>query len=352
MNSFKRIFLVFTLVFGPLYAPAVRAAEASEELQVLQKKAAKLYQTGFYREALQTAQQVLALTVREYGPDHEQTSIQAYGVGLTAEAAGDFAEAEHQYAETLRIREKLYGPESAGVATALERLGHAVLSARPSEAEPLFLRELKIWRDLIGEHAIAAGAYAGLGAVNLMRNDYSSALTYYRRAVQQITSQTAAQAVARSVIEADIKRHREIFIDLARAASGLRRQPSADQALLMEETYAAGQRAWGTSAASALAKMTARLKAGDTELGRAIRRLETLNERILALHDDDMKALAAWSKVQQADPAYRQTLDAFRAASIASGKANAPVVKRQKELIERLQDLLKRCPSSGRAQGL
>jgi CHAT domain-containing protein len=142
-----------------------------------------------------------------------------------------------------------------------------------------------------------------------------------------------------------------VFIGLARAAAGVRRQPGADQAALMEETFVAGQRAWATSAASALAKMTARLKAGDTELGGAIRRLETLNDRILALHNEDMQALAAWSKVQQADPAYRQTLEAFRAASIASGKANAPVVKRQRELIEALQDILKRCPPSAAKPG-
>ncbi len=355
MNGYGRIFLTLALVLTALIAaraPDLRAAEPSEKLQALQKKAASLYVSGFYREALETAKQALALTVEEYGPDHEQTGIQAYGAGLTAEAAGDLAEAEREYAESVRIREKVYGADSAGVATALERLGHVVLSAgKPSEAEALFMRELKIWRGLLGEHAITADAYAGLGAVNLMRNDFPGALNYYRKAVQQLTSQTAAQAAARSVIEADIKRHREIFIGLARAASGLRRQPGADQAALMEETFAAGQHAWATSAASALAKMTARLKAGDTDLGRAIRRLESINERILALHEEDMTALADWSKVQQADPTYRETVAAFRAVSIEQARVNAPVVKRQKELIEQLQDLLKRCPLGGGQRG-
>ena len=63
------------------------------------------------------------------------------------------------------------------------------------------------------------------------------------------------------------------------------------------------------------------------------RRLETLNDGILVLHEEDMKALAAWSKVQQSDPAYRQTLEEFRAVSLASGKTNAPVIKRQRELV-------------------
>ncbi|HZV19994.1 MAG TPA: CHAT domain-containing protein, partial [Hyphomicrobiales bacterium] len=125
----------------------------------------------------------------------------------------------------------------------------------------------------------------------------------------------------------------------------------AAQVTLLEETFTAAQRAWATSAASALAKMTARLKAGETELGRAIRQLDGLNERILALHDEDMKALAAWSKVQQADPAYREILTAFRAASIGQAKTNAPIVKRQRELIEKLQELLKNCSSGAARRG-
>ncbi len=337
------------LVLAPLGA---RGAEPSAKLEALQKKATALYQSGRYREALQASEETLARTIEEFGPDHEQTGIQAYGVGFAAEALGDLAEAERRYAQSVRIREKVYGQDSAGVATALERLGRVVVDqGRAAEAEAIFLRELKIWRDTVGEHAIAADAYAGLGAVNALRGDYPTALSYYRSAVQRLASQTAAQAAARSVIAADIKRHREIFIGLARAAAGARRQPGADQAALMDETFVAGQRAWATSAASALAKMTARLKAGETDLGRSIRRLETLNDRILLLHDEDMKSLAAWGKVQRAGPAYRETLEEFRAASIASGKANAPVVKRQRELIEQLQDVMKRCPPGAAKAG-
>ncbi|MFZ1108658.1 MAG: CHAT domain-containing tetratricopeptide repeat protein [Rhodomicrobium sp.] len=346
MTWFGGVFLAFAL-FGVAAASPSGAlpAEVSAKLEAQQKKATSLYQNGFYREALQASQEALKQTIEEFGPDHEQTGIQAFGVGYAAEAAGDLAEAERRYADSVRIREKVYGQDSAGVATALERLARVILDeGRPAEAEALFLRELKIWRDTVGEHAIAADAYAGLGAVNAMRGDYAAALSYYRKAVERLASQTAAQATAKSVIEADIKRHRDVFIGLARAAAGVKRQPGADQAALMDETFAAGQRAWATSAASALAKMTARLKAGETELGRSIRLLETLSGRILALNDEDMKALAAWSKVQQAGPAYQQALEAFRGASIASAKDNAPVVKRQRELVDRLQDVLKRCP--------
>ncbi|MGA7323875.1 MAG: CHAT domain-containing tetratricopeptide repeat protein, partial [Rhodomicrobium sp.] len=353
MKALGSFFLTLGLLFAAaVSAPAVRAAALSEKLKLLQEKSAELYQAGSYREALQTGQQALALTIKEFGPDSEQVSIQTYGVGYAAEAAGDFDQAERQYSQSVHIREIVYGPDSAGVAAGLERLGHVVLKLnRPAEAEALFMRELKIWNDLLGEHAIAAGAYSGLGAVHLTLRDFPAALANYRKAVQQLTSETAAEALARSVIEAGIKEHREIFVGLAQAAWGLRQQPGADQAALMDETFAAGQRAWATSAASALAKMTARLSAGETDRGRAIRDLEMHNRRILALNRLDVKALAAWGKVQQADLSYRETLEVFRATSIARSRDNAPVLKRQKELIERLQDELKRCPAGARNNG-
>ncbi len=329
--------LVLALALAVL-APA-HAAEPSEKLKQLQAKAAELYKAGSYALALPASKQALAQAVAEFGADSEQAGIQEYGVGLVAEAAGDFSEAERQYAESVRVREIVYGRDSAGVAAVLERLGHSALKlGKPAEAEAHFMRELKIYRDLqLGEHAISAAAYAGLGGVNLARGDNKAALAYYRKAVQQLASQTSAQAVGRSVIEDGIKRHRDIFIGLGRAAAALRGQPGADQRALMEESFAAGQRAWATSAASALAKMTARLKAGETELGRAVRHLDELNGSIMELHQADMAALTARYKLQQADPAYRKVLEAFQAASIAQSRDTAPIVKRQRELIERLK---------------
>jgi CHAT domain-containing protein len=328
------------------------ATEPSAKLQALQEKAAELYRAASYAEALATAKETLALTIKEFGPDDEQTSIQAFGAGIAAEAAGDFAEAAKYHRESVRIRELVYGEESAGLAAALERFAYATLmSGKTGEAEALFNRELKIWRDLIGEHAITAGAYGGLGAVNLARGDFGTALAYYREAVKKITSQTATQAVAQVVLGGEVRRNRELFIGLARAASGVRKKSGGEHARLFEETFAAAQRAWAISAASALAKMTARLKVGDTELGRAIRKLDDHNERLLALHDQDMNALTAWDKVQKADPAHREILAAFRAKSIAHAKANAPFVKRQRELVEKLQELLRNCPPGGAKGG-
>ncbi len=335
---------LFVLALALVALPFVRlvpaeAAQQSEKLKQLQDKAAGLYRAGSYAQALEASKQTLAQAIAEFGRDSDQAGIQTYGVGVVAEASGDFAEAERQYKESVRVREIVYGPDGAGVALALERLGHAVLKlGRPAEAEAHYLREIKIWRDLqLGEHSISATAFAGLGAVSMARGDNKAALSYYRKAVRQLTSQTAAQAAGRSVIETGIREHRDIFIGLGRAAARLRQQTGAGEQALMEESFSASQQAWATSAASALAKMTARLKAGETELGRAVRHLDTLNGRILELHQLNTAAISARAQIQRADPDYSKVLEAFQAASVARSKENAPIVRRQRELIERLK---------------
>jgi CHAT domain-containing protein len=341
MKGFVRIFLGLALALAALVqagtGPAA-ATEPSAKLKGLQEEGARLYKAGAYPEALEAAKRTLAQTIAEFGKDSEQASIQTYGAGLAAEAAGDYPEAERQYVECLRVRRNVYGPESAGAAMVLERLGHAERkNGKLGDAEERFLHEIKIFRDLrLGEHSISATAYSGLGDVNLARGDFKTALTHYRKAVTQLTSQRSQQALARSVEENQIREHRDIFIGLGRAAAGLRNRTGVDEKALMEESFSAGQRAWATSAAAALAKMTARLKAGETELGRAVRHLDGLNERILELNQIDMAALAARSELQRKDAAYSKVMDDFRAASIEQSKVNAPNVKRQSELIERL----------------
>jgi tetratricopeptide (TPR) repeat protein len=342
----RRLVLALGFALAALcIAPSAQAKEPSPQLKALQDASTAHYKAGAYRQSLDGAQQALALTIQEFGPDDEQTGIQTFSVAFVAEMAGDLALAERQYRESIRIRDKVYGVDSAGSSMAMEKLAGVLLKAgRPADAEPIFERILKIRKDLLGDHAFAASAYAGLADSHLARGDHAGALPLYRKAITLLTTQDQEQAVVKSIVEADIKRHRDVFVGLARAAWVARQQPGADTAGLMDETFAAGQLAWATSAASALAKMTARLKAGDTDLGRTMRDLQTVSDRILALHDEDMKALAAWSEVQRADPTYKPLLDAFSKASITQNRVNAPVVKRQKELVDQLQDVLKRCP--------
>src|SRR4029077_9369336 len=93
-------------------APAASAQQPSRELQNLQDTTRDLYQAGAYDEALQYAERALPLVIREFGAEHEQTSIQTYSLGLISERAGKLADAERYYSQTLRLREKVYGQDS------------------------------------------------------------------------------------------------------------------------------------------------------------------------------------------------------------------------------------------------
>jgi CHAT domain-containing protein len=323
----------------------------SRELEGLIEITANFYKAGAYSEALTTAEKAMALTLREFGPDHERVAIQTYSLGLIAEASGRLDVAERNYRESVRVRDKVYGADSAGSAQGLEKLGGVVLRrGRLDEAEALFQRVLKIRGDLVGtQHSFNAGALADLGSVSLARRRYAVAHRYYREAVRLLVGQRTTQTVARAVIDGEIRRNRGAFAGLAHAAWEM--TPGGDRAQLLAEGFAASQQAWTTSAASALARMSARIGAGDTELGRRIRRLQDMSERILALHEEDMKALAAFSEVQRANPAYSAALEAFRQASIANARDNAPVINRQKALVEQLQALLKRCPPGQKTAG-
>jgi CHAT domain-containing protein len=332
------------------------AQQPSKELSDLRETAAAMYRSGDFADAQRFYERATPLVLKEYGPDHEQTAIHYHSLGLVAEAAGDLAAAERYYRAAVPIREKVYGPDSAGTAVALDHLAAVYIKmGRPEAADPLVKRAASIRQSvgaLLGpNHAFFAGDHANQADVSLARGDWAAALASYREAIRLTVGQDTSQTVVKSIVEDEIKRRRETFIGLCRAAWQMRSAPGADPTALFEETFITAQQAWATSAASALAKMSARLGAGNTPLGTQIRRLQDLSDRVLRLNGEDNKLLADWSAVQRQNPAYNAVSEEFRAASLARGKANAPTVKRQTELVQQLTALMQRCPPGQKKPG-
>jgi len=329
---------------------AARALEPSKELADLRQTASALYKSGDFAASLRLYERATPLVVRDFGREHEQTAIHYHSLGLVAEAAGNLAAAETYYRAAIPIREKVYGPDSAATAVGLDRLASVYLKlGRPEAAAPLVARASTIRRDigaLLGpNHSFFAGDHANAGDLALARGDWSAALASYREAIRLLSGQDTSQPLMQSVVADEIKRQRETFIGLGRAAWQMRASAGADGAALFEETFAGAQLAWATSAASALAKMSARLGAGRTPLGQRVRRVQDLSDRVVNLNSEDSTLLANWSAVQRQDPAYSAVAEEFRAASLARSKIGAPTVKRQTELVQRLTALIERCPS-------
>jgi Tfp pilus assembly protein PilF len=329
-----------------------QAQQPSRELQVLQDTVRDRYRAGAYAEALRFAEEALPLVMREFGAEHEQVSVHSHTLGLVSAAAGDFTKAERYYTQSLRVSEKVYGQDSSGVAVALENLGGVyVKTGRHDAAEPLFQRALRIRQAMLGpNNAYAATGHSNLGDVALARGNWSAALGSYRQAISLLSAQDTSRSILKSIVEDDIKRHRDTFTNLCHAAWQTRATSGASRALV-EETFKAAQLAWHTSAASALSKMTARLGAADTDLGRRIRQVQDASDRVLFLHGEDQKILAEWHAVQKADPTYSALLDEFRALSLARSRDNAPATRRQTELAQQLTGLLERCPPGQKKAG-
>ena len=348
-----RLTLILVWLAGALLGGAAQAQEPSKELKELRETSQALWRAGDYASSLQFAEKALPLVLREYGTEHEQTGIQYYSLALIQQALGNLGEAERNFSETVRIREKVYGVDSASVAIALENLGQVQLKrGRPEAAEPLFRRALKIKQDAVGpNHAFSASGHANLGDIGLARGNWVEARTSYREAIRLLTGQDTSYAIVKKLVEKEIKDFRDTFVGLCRALWQLRTQPGTDASATIEETFKAAQLAWQTSAAAALAKMTARLGTSDTDLGRRIRNLQDSTERVLALQEDDQKLLTGWYAVQIANPAYSAALAEFRATSIARSRDHAPAIKRQTELVRQLTSLMERCPPGQRKAG-
>ena len=118
--------------------------------------------------------------------------------------------------------------------------------------------------------------------------------------------------MAEKYYEDQIKRGRLAFAGLSRAAWQIERQKSVKPGAFGNETFEAAQWAWRTSAGSALSKMAARLGAGDTKLGRAIRQIQDLNEQNKVLQEKMTAQLIKQSQIQRNDETYQKLASLMR----------------------------------------
>ena len=343
--------LAFAVLVCLAAAASATAHEFSEEIIRLQAKEQELAREGGDAEAAVLSDQIVQLIARETGPESEETTVAEQAAALANERAGDLGRAVAHGQAALRLQEAIYGPGSAVLVQTLLGLGDDLIRLnRIDEAEPHLRLALKLGVDTFGpQHRFNVGAYTRLGDLAMARGEITVALDSYRQATGLLRKGGAQSAVLTRLSAQELRHNQDAFIGIA-SANWANRGGGVDVgAAAIEESFAASQEAWATAAARALAKMAARLGAGDTAFGRAIAKADRLFAKALALSDADMAALAAWSKVQAANPAYRQLLDEFRKLSIENARDSAPFSTRQKELIAQLQALATRCAGVAKA---
>src|SRR5262245_64280016 len=138
VSGLRRWRLIASALLFVTGAGTAVAQQASRELADLRKTATALYKSGDFAQSLRFYERATALVLRDFGPEHEQTAIHYHSLGLVAEAAGNLATAAKSYLAAIPIREKVYGPDSAATAMALDQLATVYLKmGRPDAAAPL-----------------------------------------------------------------------------------------------------------------------------------------------------------------------------------------------------------------------
>ena len=179
------------------------------------------YRAGDYAQSLRFAERALPLFIRELGPDHEQTGIQYYSLGLIAEAVGNLAAWRSATTPRPCACARRSTAPTAPAWPRRSRSSAASTSSRaaPIAAEPMFRRALKLKQDLIGfRHVFAASGHANLGDVALARGNWPAALASYREAISLLTGQDTSQTVVKPIVDDEIRRYRDTFVGLCRAA--------------------------------------------------------------------------------------------------------------------------------------
>jgi len=347
------IAVAFFIVWATCPAFTLAQDGIDNKIETSQDIARQLYRDKNYEQSLIFGEQSLQLLIKKHGPHHERIAVATYGLGLTADRAGNDEKAAQFYKQTVEVREIVYGAESPSVAEALDLYGNALMRLkRVDEAEPLFARALKIRTDVMGfEHAYQAGSISNLAAVAVAQQRYSEAIQRYRKAISLLAQQKTDFVYADKILAKGLHRQRPTFVGLAGAVWNGQRAMRMPPLAAFNESYLASQEAWRTSAGEAIARMTARLGTADTPLGRDVSRLQNMADEIVKLNEEDSRELARWSAIQRKSSAFMAVQNALQQESNKTFKGGLDHIRRQTAISQQIRDLSTRCPYGQKKDG-
>src|SRR5262245_56668747 len=160
------------------------SAQAEEEVDALNRRAAELYQARNYPEAMAIAQQALALGEQRFGPEDARLAKLLGNVALLNTMLNRHAEAEPYWRRALAIQEKALGDEHVSVGRTLSHLGQLYSRLRRyAEAEPVYKRALSLLEAAGADHADVVGALNGLANLYRLQGRFAEAEPPYRRSL-------------------------------------------------------------------------------------------------------------------------------------------------------------------------
>jgi CHAT domain-containing protein/tetratricopeptide (TPR) repeat protein len=187
MRSFRIAFpALLTALAVALFLPAVPTlAEEGDDIDTLNREAAKLFESKKYGEALVPAQRALELAEQQLGPDHKRVGKLLGNIGVLHWQQSHYGEAESFYRRSLTVLAKALGPESKEAGTTLSTLCRvAAVQKHYAEAEDFCRRALPVEEKAFGPETAEVGNTVLLfaGVYNIQRK-FEEAGPLYQRAL-------------------------------------------------------------------------------------------------------------------------------------------------------------------------
>ncbi|MBW4698425.1 MAG: CHAT domain-containing protein [Aphanocapsa lilacina HA4352-LM1] len=164
----------------PLIAPASAAAPIAGDLaeaERLHQRSLQLWQQGDYAQALEPAEQAMAVRECLLGPENPDVAASLNHLGNLLADRGDYGRSELLYERALAIRQKVFGSKHPSVAASLNN--QAVLQTKQGryrEAEPLYERALAIHQKVLGpDHPEVAANLNNLALLYVDQGKYLEA---------------------------------------------------------------------------------------------------------------------------------------------------------------------------------
>jgi CHAT domain-containing protein/Tfp pilus assembly protein PilF len=310
-------------------------------------------------EAEGLLRRALAIMEKAFGPDHPNVATAANNLAHAISLQDRLQEAEALYRRSLAIREARFGADNPSVAIALDNLAALLHQDRRfAEAEPLARRSLAIREQALDPaHPFIGYSLNNLAALldNLKRHDEAGPLLERALAVREaalgpnhpevavtvhnlashyldleqwdaayaafkrasaiwIGRRSAGSVVSEEAQRTEMRNNSDPFLGLVAASYHAAQSAGEAAALQMRaEAFESSQWVVGAGAASAIARMSARIASADDRLAELVRERQDLAEQVGAT---DRALIAAASEPAQArNPDMEATLLERAAAS-------------------------------------
>jgi CHAT domain-containing protein/tetratricopeptide (TPR) repeat protein len=243
-----------------------------------------------------------SLTMREarFGKENPTVAVALDNLAALLHAQRRFAEAEPIARRSLAIREKLFDPTHPLIGNSLNNLANILDNLqRHAEAEPLLVRALAVREAALGgNHPEVAVTVHNLAAHYLDLGQWQAAHAAFRRATAiWINRRRAGLVQSQEAQRTEMRNNADPFLGLVVAAYHAAVGDGAAALQLRAEAFESAQWVVETSAASGIARMSARIASADGELAELVRERQDLAEQMAAT---DRALIAAVSQPAQA----------------------------------------------------